>query len=383
MSVSPDPENTAKSTPSALREALARGVWPWPTPTLLAPMEGITHPTLRAFMAEAGGVGIVCTEFVRITKAPLGNKLLRRHVVRPRNAALSVQVMGNELEQMAEATELVTRAGADIVDINLGCPAPNAVRKGVGSAMLKDIALLERVLSAMRARTELPLSAKIRAGFDDASRVLDVAKAVQGAGADFITVHPRRRSDFYAGVADWRIIERLRRELSIPVVGNGDVWYAADALRMQRETGCHAVMIGRPAIRNPWIFQQLRALRAGRSPVAPTGSDVVAHLREFASRCNEAFGERGVVTQLKELVRFIGRAVPDGGVFQRAAFRELTAEGMLEVAERHLMHLQAEGLDLGAEGGHLERSGTTETQDFVGGPPRTSPPPDADTACSL
>jgi nifR3 family TIM-barrel protein len=381
VSASPALLNTGESIPLAPREALARGLWPWPEQTLLAPMEGITHPTLRAFMAEAGGVGVVCTEFVRITKAPLGNKLLRRHVVRPPGAALSVQVMGNELEQMADATELVTRAGADVVDINLGCPAPNAVRKGVGSAMLKDIALLERVLSAMRARTELPLSAKIRAGFDDASRVVEIAKAVQGAGADFITVHPRRRSDFYAGVADWRIIERLRRELNIPVVGNGDVWYAADALRMQRETGCHAVMIGRPAIRNPWIFRQLQALRAGHAPLAPTGSDLVGHLREFASRCSDSFGELGTVTQLKELVRFIGRAVPDGGVFQRSAFRELTAAGMLEVAERHLMHLPAEGLDLGAEGGRLERSGTTEAQD-TSREPGPSAHSDPDFACS-
>ncbi len=343
-------------------------------------MEGITHPTLRAFMSESGGVGVVCTEFVRITKAPLGNKLLRRHVVRPPRGVLSVQVMGNELEQMAEATELVTRAGADIVDINLGCPAPNAVRKGVGSAMLKDIALLERVLCAMRERTELPLSAKIRAGFDDASRVVDVAKAVEAAGADFITVHPRRRSDFYSGVADWRIIERLQRELRIPVVGNGDVWYAADALRMQRETGCLAVMIGRPAIRNPWIFRQIEALRAGRTPVSPTGSDVVLHLREFAERCRETFGDEGVVVQLKELVRFVGRAVPDGGTFQRSAFRELTAPGLLEVAERHLVHLAASELDLDAHGGRLEKSGTTEAQSFVSDPSGLSCPPDAGCA---
>ncbi len=352
---------------AAARAALARGEWPWPERTLLAPMEGLTHPTLRALMADAGGVGVVCTEFVRVTKTPLGSRLVRRHVVRPPRGALSVQVMGNEIEQMAEAAELVTRAGADIVDINLGCPAPNAVRKGVGSALLKDIALLERVLGAMRARTHLPLSAKIRAGFDDASRVVEVAKAVEGAGADFISVHPRRRSDFYSGVADWRIIERLRRVLGIPVVGNGDVWYAADALRMQSETGCHAVMIGRPAIRNPWIFVQLEALRSGRAPFWPSGADVVGHLEAFERSCRAGLGEGGVVPQLKEVVRFLGRAIPDGGAFQKAALRELTAEGILAVAERHLAHLPREGLDLCAEGGTLERSGTTQAA-AVSGP---------------
>lgn len=348
---------------AAARQALARGEWPWAEQTLLAPMEGLTHPTLRALVADAGGVGVVCTEFVRVTSAPLGRKTLRKHVVRPPRGALSVQVMGNDLSHMAEAAELVTEAGADIVDVNLGCPAPNAVRKGVGSAMLKDTALLERVLSSMRARTELPLSAKIRAGFDDASRVVEVAKAVEGAGVDFITVHPRRRSDFYSGVADWRIILKLREVLRIPVVGNGDVWYAADALRMQEETGCHAVMIGRPAIRNPWIFRQASALKAGRDAELPTGADLVAHLSEFAARCGGSFDERGVVIQLKEVVRFLGRAVPDGGAFQKAALRELTAEGLLAVAEQHLFHRRGEELDLGPHGGALERSGSALASD--------------------
>src|SRR5690606_21426163 len=134
-----------------------------------APMEGVTHPPLRALMAEGGGIGMVCTEFVRVTANPLGRKTLQKHVVRPPRGRLSVQVMGNHIEQMAEATELVTAAGADVVDINLGCPAPKAVRKGVGSAMLADLPLLGRVLSAMRARTHLPMSAKIRAGVDDSA----------------------------------------------------------------------------------------------------------------------------------------------------------------------------------------------------------------------
>ncbi len=359
------PAPTPPPSASEARASLARGVWPWAEQTLLAPMEGLTHPTLRAVLSDVGGVGVVCTEFVRITSAPLGKKLLRKHVVRPPVGVLSVQVMGNHLEQMSEAAEMVTEAGADIVDVNLGCPAPNAVRKGVGSAMLKDPALLERVLSSMRSRTELPLSAKIRAGFDDASRVVEVAKAVEASGADFITVHPRRRSDFYSGVADWRIIGRLREELRIPVVGNGDVWYAADALRMQRETGCHAVMIGRPAIRNPWIFRQASALRAGRTPDQPTGEAVVSYLKGFAARCAENFSPQGVVIQLKEVVRFLGRAVPDGGVFQKAAFRELTVPGLLDVVELHLAHRGAAELDLSAHGGTLERSGSAVASGVV------------------
>ncbi|NLE87749.1 MAG: tRNA-dihydrouridine synthase family protein [Myxococcales bacterium] len=325
-------------------------------------MEGLTHPAFRALMAERGGIGVVCTEFVRITRAPVSLKLLRRHVGKPAGMPLSVQVMGNDLDNMAEATELVTAAGADVVDINLGCPAPKAVRKGVGSALLRDRALLGRLVTVMRERTHLPLSAKIRAGFDDASAVVDIARTVQDAGADFITVHPRRRTDFYRGVADWRIIERLQRALTIPVVGNGDAWYAADALRMRAETGCVAVMVGRPALRNPWIFLQIEALQGAGEPLRPSGRDLVAHLDELARRCGEAFSERGVLGQLKEALVYLGRAVPPGELREgvRAILREATVEAVLEASARRIGSLDAAQLDLAAEGGALESSGRVD-----------------------
>ena len=325
-------------------------------------MEGLSHPDFRALTAARGGVGVVCTEFVRITRIPLSRKVMRRHVVKAPGVALSVQVMGNDVDNMAEATELVTAAGADIVDINLGCPAPNAVRKGVGSALLRDRELLGRLVAVMRQRTPRPLSAKIRAGFDDAGAVVDIARTVQDAGADFITVHPRRRTDFYRGVADWRIIERLQRELTIPVVGNGDVWYAADALRMRAETGCVAVMVGRPALRNPWIFTQIEALVRGGEPPRPAGGDLVAHLAELARRCTTAFSEKGALGQLKEAVSYLGRALPPGPLRDplRSVLRESTVAGVLGASDRWFGSLGASSLDLAAEGGVLESSGRVD-----------------------
>jgi nifR3 family TIM-barrel protein len=320
-------------------------------------MEGVTHPVLRGLMAERGGIGVVCTEFVRITSLPLGKKTLAKHVVRPGRGKLSVQVMGRDIEQMADATDLVTQAGADIVDINLGCPAPKAVRKGVGSAMLSDLPLLGRVLSAMRKRTHLPLSAKIRAGLDDATGVLEIAEVVQDSGADFITVHPRRRVDQYRGVADWRIISRLARELQIPVVGNGDVWYAADALRMERETGCSAVMIGRPALRNPFIFRQIMALQAGERPEEVSGGMLYDHLLELRAGLLSFLPERKALGMLKEQLRYVGRAVPDGGAFQKAACRAQGLEELFALLGERLVHLSPKELDLGAWGGSLEQSG--------------------------
>lgn len=338
---------TQLPSPAQARAQLASGVFPWSPATLFAPMEGVSHPILRELVASRGGVGVVCTEFVRITKNPLSPKILQKHVVRPSRGALSVQVMGNELEQMAEATEMVTEAGADIVDINLGCPAPKAVRKGVGSAMLKDRALLARVVSAMRTRTHLPLSAKIRAGYDDASGVLDIARTLRDAGVDFITVHPRRRTDFYSGVADWRIVARLVEELDVPIVGNGDVWTADDARRMRRETGCHAVMVGRPLLRNPWIFRQLAALESGESTERPSGRDVMDYYRELRRRLDEGFGDRAVTGLLKEQVRYLGRAVRDEGQLRTSALRASDADGLLGAMAQCLEQLPAEGLWLG------------------------------------
>ena len=325
---------------------------------MLAPMEGVSHPEFRAIIAERGGVGVVCTEFVRISRAPLNPARLEKEVIRFPGVPLSVQVMGNDADKMAEAAGHIAAAGADVVDINLGCPMPRVVRKGVGAAMLKDPKLLYEVVSSMREQVPGILSAKIRAGFDEADHVVHIAKTVEQAGADFLIVHPRRRRDFYEGVADWRIISVLKSELNIPVVGNGDAWYASDLLRMQEETGCDAVMVGRPALRNPWIFQQAASLRAGDEAFAPSGADVCDYLRDVAKRYGKGKRVGNVPGKLKELLRYIGRAVPDGSAGVKALLRLRTEEELLEGAERFFGPHAADSLDLDAFGRHrLEDSG--------------------------
>jgi tRNA-dihydrouridine synthase B len=323
-------------------------------------MEGVTSPPLRRLFSARGGIGVVCTEFVRVTSQPLSDKTLRRHVERPEHSALSVQVMGNDVEQMAEATALVARAGADIVDINLGCPAPKAVRKGVGSAMLKDLELMRVVVSRMRERTKTLLSAKIRAGFDDSSRVIAIGRMLESAGIDFLTVHPRRRVDFYQGVADWRIIRLLVRELNIPVVGNGDIWYASDALRIVEETGCSGVMLGRPALRNPWIFGQIESLAQGVVPKTPSGQDCVLHLEELAEALSPLASPEGLLGLLKEQVRYLGRAVKGEGDFLARALRSQTLAELWAFLDKELAERPPSELDLGPTPGGLERSGGVE-----------------------
>ncbi|MEM9072787.1 MAG: tRNA-dihydrouridine synthase family protein [Myxococcota bacterium] len=334
---------------------------PYDNGTLLAPMEGVTHPTFRRLIAEHGGLGLLCTEFVRVSRAPISPKGLRAAVVKAPGLPLSVQVMGNDADKMADAAGHVAAAGADVVDVNLGCPMPRVVRKGVGAAMLKDPVLLDNVLRAMREQTPVRFSAKIRAGFDDSDNVLRIADVVRGAGVDFLSVHPRRRCDFYEGVADWRIVRRLKEHLDIPVVGNGDVWYACDALRMEEETGCDAVMIGRPALRNPWIFRQIRELRAGQEPFRPCGDDVLAWLERVRSAFDEELGR--TVGKLKEMLRYLARALDDGGEFRRKVLRLPDSDAILSFSRKTLQGLPPERLDLDAYGLlALETSGSASKE---------------------
>jgi tRNA-dihydrouridine synthase len=244
----------------------------------------------------------------------------------------------------------VARAGADAVDLNLGCPTANAARKGVGAALLKEPERLARLLVTMRRSVPGLLSAKLRAGFDTSDDALRNARLVEDAGLDYIAVHPRRRVDHYRGSADWRIIALIRRELRIPVIGNGDVWYAQSALDMFEQTGCHAVMLGRPALRNPWIFRQLSELVAGREPFVPSGTDVAQHLRRLATALTTraAEPELSAIGRLKEQLNYLCRAVADGAELHRTLLRQQSVSALLDAADELFGSLPAHRLDLGA-----------------------------------
>jgi nifR3 family TIM-barrel protein len=316
-------------------------------------MEGVTNAAVRSVIASYGPIGLVCTEFVRISGEQISPSYLRRQVEKMTGVPLSVQVMGNDPELMAEAGAVVASAGADAVDLNLGCPTHTAARKGVGAALLKEPEKLARLLCTMRSAVPGLLSAKLRAGFDTSDDALRNARLVEDAGLDYLAVHPRRRIDHYAGTADWRIIALLRRELSIPVVGNGDAWYATCALRMIEETGCDAVMLGRPALRNPWIFRQLSELCAGREPFRPSGADIAQHLRRLSVALT--LGGEPVHTplgRLKEQLNYLSRAIPDSLPLQRSLLRQTELESFLDAAEAALTPLTAESLDLGPSPRH-------------------------------
>lgn len=325
----------------------------WDHPVAFAPLEGVGQPWLRALLAAKGGIGLLCSPFVSVGQTPLPASRVARHVIRAGETPLSVQLLGTSPRLMSDAAMVLVRAGVDVVDVNLGCPAKHAVSRGAGAGLLRDPEAVLRLLSRLRDAVQGTLSVKMRLGLTDTAPAMAVAEAAAAAGVDFVTVHPRRQSDYYAGVADWRWIRDIVQGIPIPVVGNGDSWYAVDALRMLTQTGCAAVMIGRPALRNPWIFAQIEALRAGMEPPRPTGADLVEWLNEAAARLTQGLERRrGAAGHLKEIISYLGRAVNDGGGFRTAALRAQGVEQILALAKSHLAMLPSEALDLQADG-HL------------------------------
>ena len=239
---------------------------------ILAPMAGVSDIAYR-LLAKEHGASMVCTEMVSAMGIKYKNErtheLLRMEAV---EHPVSMQIFGSNPEAIALGAKVVADAGADIVDINMGCPVKKVVSSGDGSALMKTPDLAARVAEAAVKAVDVPVTVKMRIGWDDDHiNVVDFAKRIESTGVAAVAVHGRTREQMYMGRADWTYIKAVKDSLSIPVIGNGDVWTPEDALRMMQETGCDAVMIGRGAQGNPWIFERTNHyLRTGELRPEPT-----------------------------------------------------------------------------------------------------------------
>src|SRR5450631_1071160 len=261
--------------------------------TVLAPMAGVTDTVFRRFIRNLGGCGLLMTEFTSShgVSASLGSRkpsrTLQYLAFEPEEHPISAQLFGSDPAVMADAARVCQDLGFDILDLNFGCPVNKVVKCNGGSGLLRDLPLVERLLREVRKVLTIPFTMKFRAGWNDHELVaVDMARLAENCGLQAVALHPRTREQGYSGQADWRRIA----EVKIPVIGNGDILTPEDAMRMVKETGCDAVMIGRAASSNPWIFRQIAQYRATGSYEHPTEQDRHAMMRTYFSMLIENEG---------------------------------------------------------------------------------------------
>lgn len=288
----------------------------------LAPMAGVTDLTFRE-ICKKFGAGLVFSEMVS-SKALYYNDKKTCELLKTSRAEepLCVQIFGNNPQIMAQTAEKALSTGAKLIDINMGCPAPKVANNGDGSALLKNPALIGEIVREVSSAVNVPVTCKIRSGFDEVCDVGEIAGIIEENGAKAITVHPRTRKMYYSGHSDWSIIADVKKTVKIPVIGNGDINCARDAERMLEQTGCDAVMIGRAARGNPFIFREVLSLiNDGKLIETPSVPERMQVLKEHVISLVELKGEYIGVRESRKHIAWYIKSLKDS-----AAMRNLVCK---------------------------------------------------------
>jgi len=303
----------------------------------LAPMAGVTDKAFRIIAREAG-CALAFTEMVSAKALTYMNEKSHQLIdLSGEPKPVAVQIFGSEPEIMAKGAEIVVRAGADMVDINMGCPTPKIVKSGEGAALMRDVGLAVEIAQAVVEAVGVPVTVKMRKGWDDESiNAVEMAKAVEKAGVTAVTVHGRTREQFYAGTADWEIIREVKQEVGIPVVGNGDVWCPQDAKEMLDYTGCDGVMIGRGARGNPWLLTRtLVFIREGKLIPEPTPLERLKVARRHLDLAVRFKGEKKGLLEMRKHLAWYIRGLP-GAVRWREKINRTECIGALKELLREI-----------------------------------------------
>jgi nifR3 family TIM-barrel protein len=312
--------------------------------TVLAPMAGVTDTVFRRLIRAQGGCGLLMTEFT----SSHGVVSSRRHkqnpakrpkafhylLFEPGEHPISAQLFGSDPEIMAEAARICEDQGFDAIDLNFGCPVKKVVTCNGGSGLLRNLPLVAELLRCVRAAVSIPLTMKFRAGWNDRELVhIEMARLAEESGLDAIALHPRTREQGYGGRADWRRIAEVKQAVRIPVIGNGDIVTPEDAVRMVDETGCDAVMVGRAASSNPWIFRQIAEYVATGLYWQPSERDRWRMMRTYYGMLVE-MGGLDIVGKMKQFATYFTHGVRHGARLRSEIYQSREAQAVLALVDR-------------------------------------------------
>jgi tRNA-dihydrouridine synthase B len=306
-------------------------------PLILAPIAGHTDSLFRRLIKGLGGCGLVVSELVS-TEGMTRHKSRSAHLTHFEEAErpVSIQIFGSNPARMAESAAMVESMGADIVDINVGCPVKKVVKQGGGSNLLRDLPLLGQIFTAVRNSITIPLTVKIRSGWDQNSiNAIEVLKMAEDCGVEALAIHGRTRCDMFSGSSDWNVIAAVKKQARIPIIGNGDVFTPADAERMFRETGVDGIMMGRGVLSNPWLIRQCWDYLNGRRVTETTLTEKAQFMMAFLQRISLEAPPAVALGKLKRIGGCLSKGLPESGSLRKQIHSAVSTSAVFEILRQY------------------------------------------------